>query len=256
MSSRRRQGTSALGMLTSGEQPTASTKPGGVYHNLLNQIEAIDPALANRAVVQDDGALQLDSFRITPIGLVGGEQASESEWRTIGKTLFRLHDSLQIILGDWLTQGERIHGKTYEEIADEFGRKRKTLYNWKYVMSSVDISLRRENLSYKHYMIVAPMDYDKQALWLGKASENKWGASKMQDAINDANPPELPDAPSLSFSSQVMDKRALFVARSERITRALDGKDNLDEQTMWECIVDIEKFVLELRKNFGWDKEL
>lgn len=252
MSSRRRSESSALGALTSGERAVTSSNP---YSNLLAQVAAIDPQLASSAIVQEDGALQLDSFRITPIGLIGGEQASEADWKKIGKTLFRLHDSLQIILGDWLVQGERIHGKVTDEIADEFGRKKKTLQNWKYVMSSVDISLRRENLSYKHYMIVAPMDYEKQAFWLERASKNNWGANKMQDAINDVNPPDLPDAPKLKFSTQVMDKRALFIARSERISRALDGKDNLDEQTMWECIVDIEEFALELRKNFGWDKK-
>lgn len=249
--SNRRRGKPALEALSSG-QTTPSEKASGHFDSVLQQIQAIDPALAQRAIVNDDGVLQLDSFQITPIGLVGGEQASEIEWKKLGKTLFRLHDSLQIILGDWLVRGERLYGKTYEDMAIEFDRKRKTLYNWKYVMSSVDISLRRENLTYKHYMIVAAMDYENQAKWLGLASQNNWGAGKMQDEIHRAYPPPLPDAPKLKFSSAVIEKKTLFAARSERISRAIEGKDNFDEQTMWDCIQDIEAFVRELRTNFGW----
>lgn len=252
MSNRRRSGNTALNAINAAQPIAPSEKLGGVYSDLLNQIKTIDPALGDRAIVHEDGALQLDSFRITPIGLVGGERASEAEWRKLGKTLFRLHDSLQIIIGDWLVQGERVHGKTYDQIAFDFDRKKKTLYNWKYVMSSVDISLRGEILTFKHYRVVAAMDHEKQAYWLALAIKHKWGAGKMQDEINETYPPELPDAPKLRFSANVMNKKALFVARSERISRALDGKDNLDQQTMRDCIQDIEAFVLELRKNFGW----
>lgn len=247
MSSRRRSDVSALGALTGGTQPASNH-----FSNMLSQIETIDQSMAQRAVVHEDGAIQLDSFRITPIGLVGGETATEVEWRKLGRLLFQLHDSLQIILGDWLVQGERVYGKTYEDLAIEFDRKKKTLYNWKYVMSSVDISLRRENLSYKHYMIVAPMTYENQARWLGLASANSWGAGKMQDEIYKEIPAELPPAPKLRYSDAVKDAREMFNKRSERINRALDGKDDLDEETVWACIVDIEKFTRAIRENFGW----
>lgn len=238
--------------LTSGEQSIVS-KP---YSDLLSQIEAVDSELANRAIVLDDGTLQLDSFQITPLGLIGGERASEAEWRKLGKTLFKLHDSLQIILGDWLVRGERVYGKTYEELAVEFDRKKKTLYNWKYVMSSVDISLRGEMLTFKHYRIVAAMDYEKQAYWLGLAIQNKWGAGKMQDEIDNEQLPALKGPTILKYSTDVMNKKDVFFARVERINRAFDGKDNPDQQAMWEYIQDIEAFVKAIRENFGWNEEL
>lgn len=228
-----------------------NTPKAGHFSNFLAEVHAIDPELANRAIVQEDGTLQLDSFRVTPLGLVGGEGATEAEWKKLGRTLFRLHDSLQIILGDWLVRGERVYGKTYVDLASEFDRKKKTLYNWKYVMSSVDISLRRENLSYKHYMIVAAMSYEDQAIWLERASVNKWGATKMRDEIADVNPPELPEAPLLKYSDDVMNTKDVFFARVERISRAFDGKENPDQQAMREYIADLEKFVKALRANFG-----
>lgn len=202
----------------------------------------------------DDGSIQINQFKITPLGLFGGEGASIQDWENIGKMLFQFHDSLQIILGDWLVNIERVHGKTYEQIAAELGRKPKTLRNWKYVMSSVDVSLRRDNLTYKHYMNVAGMDYQKQSYWLGLASQNNWGAGKMQDEISNANPPPLKDAPILKYSPQVMNKKDVFFARVERISRAFDGKDNPDRQAMREYIRDMEEFIQALRENFGWDE--
>lgn len=255
MSNRRREGKpSALEALSAGAQNTPSEQ-GNIYSSLLKQIEATDPEMAQRAIVQEDGGLQLGSFRITPLGLIGGERATETEWRKLGSALFRLHDSLQIILGDWLVQGERIHGKTYEEIANLFGRKKKTLYNWKYVMSSVDISLRGENLTFKHYRIVAAMPPEQQAYWLGQAAASNWGAGKMQDEIDKANPPQLVSGSYLHYSPEVMNESARFFARVERIKRALDGQDNPDDEAMWEYITDIEAFVKVLRKNFGWDEQ-
>jgi len=251
MSNRRRAGSTALEALAAGQAITPATQPGGIYQSVLNQIAAINPEMADRAIVQSDGSLQLDGFRLTPVGLLGGERASLQEWQSIGRMLFRLNDSLQILLGDWLTQGERVHGKTIEQMADELGRKRKTLYNWKYVMSSVDISLRREVLSYKHYMLVAALDYESQAKWLGRAAEGHWSANRMhEEMLTDA--PVLPKpATQLRYSPEVMNSSKVFFARVERIKRAFDGRDNPDQQSMLEYIEDIELFIRNLRQNFG-----
>jgi len=238
--------------LSSGQAAQSSERQGGIYSALMG---AADQEMARQMVPMEDGSIQINAFRVTSVGLIGGEQASYAEWERLGKTLFRLHDSLQIILGDWLVQGERIHGKTYEEIAVLFDRKKKTLYNWKYVMSSVDISLRGENLAFKHYRIVAAMPPEKQAYWLGQASANKWGAGKMQDEIDKDQPPALKEPTILKYSTDVMNKKDVFLARAERINRAFDGRDNPDQEAMREYAKDIKKFIQALCRNFGWDIE-
>ncbi len=251
MSSRRRSDTSALDAALSGQQPPQSGTTGH-FSSFLKQAETIDPVLAKQMVSLSDGTIQINDFLISPLGLLGGEQASIEEWDKIGKMLFRFHDSLQIIIGDWLGRIERVHGKTYEQVADELGRRPKTLRNWKNVMASVDMSLRRDNLTYKHYVIVAPMDYEKQAKWLELASVNKWGANKMQDEIDNEDPPPLREPTILRYSPDVLNTKDIFFARVERISRAFDGKDNPDQQDMREYIKDIEKFVKAIRENFGW----
>lgn len=120
-------------------------------------------------------------------------ELSEADFRFIGQAIASLKERVNLWVGDWLVASERVYGETYKETAEILGLARKTLYNYYYVCKNVDISLRRENLGYTHYSLVAAMDRDKQIYWIDRASVEDMTVDVMRDAIRADKPTTPPD---------------------------------------------------------------
>jgi hypothetical protein len=94
-------------------------------------------------------------------------------------------------LGDWLNRGEKRFGETYVQAIDETGMAYQTLANIKWVASAIDVSRRRENLTWKHHAEVAKLPPDAQDVWLGYAESfivttgRPMSASSLRKAIRD-----------------------------------------------------------------------
>jgi ssDNA-binding Zn-finger/Zn-ribbon topoisomerase 1 len=74
-------------------------------------------------------------------------------------------------VGDWLRFGAAKWGEKYALAAKITGHDTHSLENMVYVASHVDISLRRENLSWSHHFLVAALDPEQQEYWLDRALE-------------------------------------------------------------------------------------
>jgi hypothetical protein len=60
--------------------------------------------------------------------------------------------------------------------------------NYAWVAGKVEISLRKEILTYKHHEVVAPLPPPEQEAWLTKAIEEDWSVHELRAAIKAAKP--------------------------------------------------------------------
>lgn len=141
--------------------------------------------------LHNDKAMEIDKFRLTPVGLVINGAPTEQEWSSLGEILRRMEASIQWLIGDWLVFGEREYKETYAKTVEATGYDYGTLRTYAYVCSKVDLSIRIDKLSFAHHQLVAPFqlpdgspDTEKQAEWLQKAVENEWSIAQMREAMS------------------------------------------------------------------------
>src|SRR3954447_13776454 len=73
---------------------------------------------------------------------------SFSEWALVGERLGTICSASAWALGDWLLFGERRFANRYRSAIDATGLDYKTLRNYAWVARSIELSRRRESLSF------------------------------------------------------------------------------------------------------------
>ena len=99
------------------------------------------------------------------LGLNLDESTTAEEWAEIGKQLLVGNKMLNWCIGDWLVFGER---KNFATLSSELGFDEGYLRNLKWIAKEFPMSSRRDNISHKHYQILAPLDKDSRKEWLEK----------------------------------------------------------------------------------------
>lgn len=175
------------------------------------------PALENdltRAYYElnESGELRVGGYQLTSIGIIVGEDADQADWERLGWLLFELEGRIQLLIGDWLVYGERIYGQTYDMIGDALGRDKQTLYNYKWVAENVPQTLRRENLYFSHYMLVASLDDEAKRILLEKAAQENWPVARLRREVaaykqsllgQPATPDKTATSPLKKYSSMI-----------------------------------------------------
>lgn len=137
-----------------------------------------------------NGQMEIGAFILSSVGLQTRSTPTQEEWQALGNILGRLDASIQWLIGDWFVMGERVWGQTYEQVADIVGRDVQTLYNYAWVASCVDFSVRTENLSFEHHKLVARLPPERQRELLSQAVKEGWSTRKLREIIT---PPALSD---------------------------------------------------------------
>lgn|GEM_PF-2057709 len=145
---------------------------------------------------------QYGTIECTDIGLVIGEGVTRQDWDELGVDMFAEIESVNWRLGDWLAFGEDVGWGDIPKIAAERGRNKDTLANYASVSRLVQFSLRHENLSYSHHVVVARADLtdEQKHYWLDQAEMNGWKVRQLRAEIetwenaDEDNPPALPGA--------------------------------------------------------------
>lgn len=105
---------------------------------------------------------------ITPIGTPTFEQ-----WSECGEFIKKANGACHLWIGDWLNYGEQKYGEMFAQAISETDFDYGTLRNDKYVAKEIELSRRRDNLSFSHYQEIASLPQEKQDKWIEKASEEK-----------------------------------------------------------------------------------
>ena len=119
----------------------------------------------------------------TPTGYVFREDLTYSEWEEIGLSLQMMGKAIQWWIGDWINFGERRYGESYAQAIEVTGYAYGSLRNAAWVASEIELSRRRDNLSWSHHNEVASLPVEKQDEWLDAAEANDWSHKDLRDAI-------------------------------------------------------------------------
>jgi hypothetical protein len=112
-----------------------------------------------------------------------------NEWKEIGDKLFRMVDSSQWWIGDWLNYGER-YRRDYTEAMAAIDLKFGALRGYAYVASKVESATRVAQLSWTHHRVVAPLPADQQREWLDEAQAQGWSKRDLEQAIAESRDPK------------------------------------------------------------------
>lgn len=91
-------------------------------------------------------------------------------WSEVVRRLKNAEKSIQWWLGDALKFGERKYGEMYAQALEETDYAYGSLANMAYVAGRVDVSRRREDLSFAHHQAVAPLSPEEQEERLAEAA--------------------------------------------------------------------------------------
>lgn len=123
----------------------------------------------------------LDNVEVTETGLTIPANMPFAEWMELGETLQRIDRAIQWWVGDWLNAGERNYGEKYAQALDETEAAYSTLRDYKWVSSSFELSLRRDNLSYSIHKEIAGIKNEKKRLNLLKQASEETALHKETD---------------------------------------------------------------------------
>ncbi len=120
---------------------------------------------------------------LQPAALALPEGLSFEEWQDVGRFLEQTNGAVQWWLGDWLNYGEAAYGEKYAQALDAERWEYGALRNMAYVAGRVEMSRRRDNLSFSHHAEVASLDPDVQDRLLGAAAEKGLTRQGLRDAV-------------------------------------------------------------------------
>lgn len=107
-------------------------------------------------------------------------------WCKGGEFLSRVDSGRLWWVGDWSNYGESRYGESHAEAIALTGLDYGTVRNCKYVAGQIELSRRRDNLTWSHHAEVAPLDPDEQDEWLTRADENHWTRQQLREWIKGA----------------------------------------------------------------------
>lgn len=145
-----------------------------------------------QAMVKQGDAYHVRDFVLTRRGLTVPETASDEDFVFVMGYLLDIGDRIQLWLGDLLVAIGIRYGTTYQAIAEWSGREVKTLQNYKSVCERIESSLRKEDLTFGHYNIIAGLDEGERPYWIEKASSHGWSIAELRRAIKDSKGEVLP----------------------------------------------------------------
>lgn len=124
----------------------------------------------------------------TPLGLEFSPTMTEEDYAAVMVCLTDIHAFshryIPIYLGDALNYGELRWGETYLQFADDTHIRPEVLRDYKWVMKSCPMAIRKPNLTYNHYKAVAPLKtLEERALWLERAAKEGWSTDELRAVL-------------------------------------------------------------------------
>lgn len=122
--------------------------------------------------------------QVSVVGLTLPAGLPVEQWLGIGEALKGMERSVMWWIGDWLRYGERSYGEMYSQALDATDLSYQTLRDAKWVAESVELSRRRDNLSWSHHKEVAALDRAAQDELLDLADSEGMNRNKLRAEVN------------------------------------------------------------------------
>lgn len=124
------------------------------------------------------------SFRLHETGLEPIGTPTFDDWLQCGQFIRQAKGAVHFWIGDFINYGESRWGEQYKDAIALTGFDYGTLRNDKWVASRVELSRRRDNLSFDHHVEVADFPPDEQEELLELASKKKMTTRDFRNYLN------------------------------------------------------------------------
>ena len=121
-----------------------------------------------------------------PLTWSPGKDIDVLAWVREGHRLGAMARCSKWLLGDWIRYGTTRWGEKYKQVARITGYDVKTLRNIAYVAGQVDVSRRRDNLSWSHHAEVCSLEPEQQDKWLDFAANEGVSVADLRIEIRSA----------------------------------------------------------------------
>lgn len=144
-------------------------------------------ASAGAATVQPRGPATIPGAgAITAVAWTPGKEIVVDDWIRAGQRLGAMTRCSQWWLGDWVRYGTGRWGEKYKEAGRITGYDVHSLRNIAYVAGRVEVSRRRDNLTWSHHAEVCSLDPAEQDRWLDLAASEKMSVSDLRIELRSA----------------------------------------------------------------------
>lgn len=143
----------------------------------------------DRAVLERRGLALAAPEVASPVGLELPAGLSRGEWEQVGEQLARLEAGVQWWIGDWVRYGEHTYGDTYTDAIERTGLSYQTCRNCATIAGRIELSRRRDNLSWSHHAEVAALAPAEQDEWLARAETEQWTRAELRKRVRQPAPP-------------------------------------------------------------------
>ena len=133
--------------------------------------------------IKDNDNVVVSSFLLTRMGLSPIGDPTFEQWKNAGKFVKFSSNAIHFWVGDWLNYGEAKFQDQMMAIIDELGYDIDTINRDKYVSAQVLPSLRKDNLSFEHHKLIAPMNPDEQKELLDEAAETNMPLDDFREKV-------------------------------------------------------------------------
>ena len=135
------------------------------------------------SLIKQKNQLVYSSFTLLKNGLMAIGNPSFNQWLECGEFIKRANGAVHFWIGDWINFGERKYGEKYSQALDESQYDYQTLRNDAWIARRVELSRRRDNLSFSHHADVAELEPEDQEILLQKAVNEKLNRHRFRRVV-------------------------------------------------------------------------
>jgi hypothetical protein len=123
------------------------------------------------------------SIALKSTGLEISGTLSLHKWQLLGDQLLAISNSSTWWIADWLVYGETTYQDRYQEAISRTSLDYQTLRNYAWVARRIELSRRRDNVSFAHHAEVAALEPPEQDYWMRKAEELGWSRNRLRREV-------------------------------------------------------------------------
>lgn len=153
--------------------------------------------------VEGSNGTQSASTR-SPVAWIPGENIDAVAWVRVGQRLGKMTRCSQWWLGDWIRYGTTRWGEKYKEAARITGYDVKTLRNIAYVAEHVEVSRRRDNLTWSHHAEICALEPEQQDKWLNLAASQRMSVADLRIELRAAQRAEDGSTPRSNAAAEMV----------------------------------------------------
>lgn len=166
------------------------------------------------ATVTSDVLAPTAHFRVTKTGLVITGSAPFDEWAALVGRLYAVRSAGLWALGDALNFGDSRYGEKYSQVLDARCISEGGARNVASVAARIDVSRRRDKVSFWHHAEVAGLDPEDADRLLDEADRHQWPRETLRDAVRE-----------MKGTTKTPTAIDAFAAALHRASKALDQCD-------------------------------